>query len=136
MHIKYLTSMVTSQQNNSSPGGQEIYNFGRSFRSHYNHILGFFFYLWMKCRKEYVEINARMIHLHDSSWNLQSYFSLKCNAKNNFSKSWRYHVKTHVPWDMPLGWRSTIHSNTSTKWLKWPGYNNCVSTYMASISAK
>ena len=23
--------MVTSQQNNSSPGGQEIYNFGRSF---------------------------------------------------------------------------------------------------------
>ena len=35
----------------------------------------------MKWRKEYVEINARMIYLHDSSWNLQSYFSLKCNAK-------------------------------------------------------
>ena len=60
----------------------------------------------MKCRKEYVEINARMIHLHDSSWNLIIIFlplNIMLKKLDNWISVNRDEIiLTHVPWDMAM----------------------------------
>ena len=64
MHFHYMTYMTTPQHKNPSPGGHEIYNFGRPFLGHHHYILS----LSDLCLRVKKKIFKGIMHFHYTTY--------------------------------------------------------------------